>query len=161
MGSIDPRRLTTLYRLFDADGRLLYVGTSVHPQKRWEQHAATKPWWSAVHRATVEWLPGRDAALAAEREAIAAEAPLHNDKATEREVAFPYQGNRGPTRETLLRRAVSDFQKASDRLAVAVDRASLDGLSRDEIAAIAGGSPALVEGLFAYLVSSGGRPSPP
>lgn len=159
MGSIDPRRLTTVYRLFDAEGRLLYVGTSVHPQKRWEQHATTKPWWSAVHHAAVVWLSSRDAALAAEREAIVAEGPLHNDKATEKEAVFPYQGNRGPTRETLLRRAVSDHRKAVDRLAVAVDRASLDGLTKEEIATITGESAAAVDSLFEYLIAMGGRRS--
>lgn len=156
MGSIDPRRLTTVYRLFDAERRLLYVGTSVHPQKRWEQHASIKLWWSAVDHATVAWLPSRDAALSAEREAIATEKPLYNDKATEREAVFPFQGNRGPTRETLLRRAVSDYQKALDRLAVAVDRASLDGLNAEEVAAVLGDSVHTVDDLVRHRIAGGG-----
>ncbi|MFJ8871062.1 GIY-YIG nuclease family protein [Streptomyces sp. NPDC102473] len=150
--------MTAVYRLYDADRQLLYVGSSVHPQQRWEQHASTKLWWSAVKRATVEWLPDRETALSVERDAIAAESPLHNDKATEREAVFPYQGNRGPTRETLLRRALNDYRKAADRLAIAVDRASLDGLSNEEIAALLGENVDAVESLVKRRVAGGGLP---
>jgi len=137
-GPIDPRRLTTLYRLYGADDVLLYVGTSVAPQDRWEQHARNKLWWSSVQRATVEWHPHRAAALTAEREAIRSEKPLHNDKATPDEASFPYEGNRGPTAATLLRRAVTEARAALDRLAVAVDRAALGGMDLLEIAETAG-----------------------
>lgn len=155
-GSIDPRRLTAVYRLFDAEHRLLYVGSSVHPQQRWEQHASNKVWWSAVTRATVDWLPNRKAALSAERTAIRTEAPLHNDKATETEAAFPYQGNRGPTRETMLRRAAGEYRKAVDRLAIAVDRAALEGLSKEEIANVLGEDVAAVDRLTLHRIDGGG-----
>lgn len=133
-GPIDPRRLTTLYRLYGANDVLLYVGTSIDPQDRWEQHARGKLWWSSVTRASVEWHPNRAAALAAERAAIKTEKPLHNDKATPDESVFPYRGIRGPSSESRLRRAVAEHRSALDRLAVAVDRAALSGLTPSEIA---------------------------
>ncbi len=95
-------------------------------------------WWSSVARATVEWHPNRTVAMAAEREAIKTEKPLHNDKATPNEVAFPYQGNRGPSIEALLRRAATEHRTSLDRLAVAADRASLSGLTVTQIAEAAG-----------------------
>ncbi|MDX3183512.1 GIY-YIG nuclease family protein [Streptomyces sp. ME02-7008A-1] len=146
-GPIDPRRLTTLYRLFDGDDQLLYVGTSVDPQNRWEQHAREKLWWSAVARATVEWHPDRTSAMAAERAAIKAEEPLHNDKATPDEAVFPYRGARGPSVDSRLRRAVVEHRSSLDRLAVAVNRAALSGLAVAEIAETAG----LDEGDVSYL----------
>lgn len=133
-GPIDPRRLTTLYRLYDKADCLLYIGTSADAQTRWEQHAREKLWWSSVARAAVEWHPDRTTAMAAERAAIKAEAPLHNDKATPNEVVFPYRGNRSPSPASRLRRAVVEHRTALDRLAVAVDRAALSGLTAAEIA---------------------------
>lgn len=156
-GRINPSRPTTVYRLFDEAGRLLYVGTSANPQSRWEQHAREKLWWSSVTRATVEWCASRPDALAAEREAIRSERPLHNNKATPEEEAFPYQGNRGPSAETRLRRAGAEARGAMDRLAIAVNSAVASGLSTSEIAATVG----LDEGDIAHLATrverGGGR----
>lgn len=155
-GRIDPRRLTTVYRLYDQAGRLLYVGTSVDPRVRWEQHARSKLWWSAVTRATVVWHPTRTDALAAERHAIRTEGPLHNDKATDKEEVYPYQGNRGPTMETILRRAATEHRNALDRLAIAADRAALAGLSIDEIADKLSVSGLDVESLAERFTAGGG-----
>lgn len=68
---------TALYRLYDADGRLLYVGIAQDPEKRWSQHSRTKraTWWPLVARKTVEWFPNREAADAAETIAINNEKP--------------------------------------------------------------------------------------
>lgn len=155
-GPIDPRRLTTVYRLFDTSGHLLYVGTSADPQQRWEQHAREKLWWSSVARAEVDWHSNRDAALSAEREAIQSEEPLHNDKATPNEAVFPYLGNRGPTVETLLRRAVTEHRKALDRLVVAVDRAALGGMSTADIAGRTGLNEEDIAALAQRLANGGG-----
>jgi predicted GIY-YIG superfamily endonuclease len=158
-GLIDPRRLTTVYRLFDANDRLLYVGTSAEPQGRWEQHAREKLWWSAVTRAEVDWHPSRTDAMAAERAAIQNENPLHNDKATPIEAVFPYQGNRGPSMETVLRRAITEQRKSLDRLAVAVERAALSGLDSSRIAEISGLSDADVAVLAQRVIDGGGTSS--
>ena len=67
-----------LYRFFDADGHLLYVGISLNPGERWKQHRADKPWWLEVASITIDHLPDRDAALQAETAAIKSERPRYN-----------------------------------------------------------------------------------
>lgn len=39
---------TFLYRFFDADGNLLYVGITWNPWVRWRVHRKEKPWWPLV-----------------------------------------------------------------------------------------------------------------
>ena len=74
-----PRRYG-VYRLQDSDGRLLYVGASVSPRIRQSVHRSTRPWGKDVDpgRLTVDWYETEAEAAAAELEAIATEAPLHN-----------------------------------------------------------------------------------
>jgi predicted GIY-YIG superfamily endonuclease len=67
-----------LYRLFDRDGVLLYVGISRQWTTRAKRHASTKSWWRDVAAMTFEELPDREEALAAERRTIFAERPRHN-----------------------------------------------------------------------------------
>lgn len=69
---------TMLYRLYDADGRLLYIGVTCNPQQRWDGHRGDKPWWPLVARKELTTYPDRSAALTAERDAIRTEKPLHN-----------------------------------------------------------------------------------
>lgn len=69
---------TAVYRLYDADGSLLYVGTSNQPEARWKQHAPEKPWWPQVARKDIEWYPDRPKALTAEALAIITESPRYN-----------------------------------------------------------------------------------
>ncbi len=66
-----------LYRLFDNDDTLLYVGASKAPQTRLSAHR-TKSWGAAIVNMTEEAYPTRESAQTAEREAIASEQPLHN-----------------------------------------------------------------------------------
>jgi hypothetical protein len=70
--------VTVLYRHYDADGGVLYVGITFDPSSRRRQHASDKPWWPLVARTTYEWHPTRLAALGAERAAIATERPTFN-----------------------------------------------------------------------------------
>lgn len=69
---------TALYRFFDGDDVLLYVGVSRWPLCRMTQHAREKSWWRSVVRSTIEWLPDRATAMATERMAIGLERPRHN-----------------------------------------------------------------------------------
>lgn len=69
---------TALYRLYDSNDALLYLGISYNPEVRWEQHQNEKHWAHLVVRTTVEWYPTRRAALAAEARATAVEKPLHD-----------------------------------------------------------------------------------
>lgn len=80
--SLTPHRLTIdphfVYRCFDAEQRLLYVGCSVSPSQRIEQHRAKSWWWPQVARTRLLWFPNREYALHKEREAIAVEQPRWN-----------------------------------------------------------------------------------
>jgi predicted GIY-YIG superfamily endonuclease len=69
---------TAVYRLYDDQDVLLYVGVAKTFGKRWTQHASAKSWWPEVQRQTVEWFPDRDAAFAAEGIAMRDERPRHN-----------------------------------------------------------------------------------
>ena len=58
---------TTLYRFYDAEDNLLYIGvTSVGPQ-RWAEHEHHRSWWAMVAKANAEHYPDRASALAAEK----------------------------------------------------------------------------------------------
>lgn len=70
-------RRTCVYRAYDAQERLLYVGISMNLISRLTNHQRTA-WWSAVDEITVQWFEGREPAKAAERAAILNENPLYN-----------------------------------------------------------------------------------
>jgi hypothetical protein len=69
---------TALYRHFDGEGRLLYVGISLSPTYRLSQHRVSSSWFVRISRISVEWFHNRDTALEAERRAIKAEKPEYN-----------------------------------------------------------------------------------
>lgn len=69
---------TILYRMFDADDQLLYVGVTCNPPQRWKGHRAFSRWWTLVERKELHTYPDRSAALTAERDAIRAERPIYN-----------------------------------------------------------------------------------
>lgn len=86
----EDTRTHYVYRLFDAEGVLLYVGCSQNPEWRIRQYHA-QPWarsgrsefawdiYTRYHRHEIsEPFAGKLAARAAEREAIATEDPLFN-----------------------------------------------------------------------------------
>jgi predicted GIY-YIG superfamily endonuclease len=82
--SESPRRprvrdgLTVLYRWFDADGRLLYIGITNDLANRTEQHAESSEWFPFAAALTVWIYPDRASATSAETSAIKAEYPLFN-----------------------------------------------------------------------------------
>lgn len=71
---------TALYRHFDKDGVLLYVGISVCPVSRFKQHIGQSEWVYQVARIDVEWITSRREALAAEDKAIDIERPIWNTR---------------------------------------------------------------------------------
>jgi excisionase family DNA binding protein len=122
------RRVTTLYRFYDADGRLLYIGISGNPGRRFDQHAQEKNWWVLVARSTMEHFPGRRAAERAEAAAIVREQPLFN-------IAGSLPNPNGPTGDPgvvpatthpdpSLRLAAIDERIGAERLAFPVDEAA-------------------------------------
>jgi predicted GIY-YIG superfamily endonuclease len=68
-------RPTALYRFYDADDVLLYVGITYDLKKRWSTHRLDKSWWHLVSRKTHEWYANRALAEAAEARAIETERP--------------------------------------------------------------------------------------
>lgn len=68
----------TLYRFFDADGVLLYIGITERGAMRWEDHREEKHWWPAVTSCTLEHFESRLEVEAAERSAIKTERPRFN-----------------------------------------------------------------------------------
>lgn len=69
---------TTLYRLFDQHGRLLYVGISGNPGRRFSQHAGDKHWWGDVADVKLVHYRTRAEAEDAELYAIRSEHPAYN-----------------------------------------------------------------------------------
>lgn len=70
--------LTSVYRMYDSDGELLYVGMTMDLAERTRKHKAAAPWWKFVARVDVEHFDSRERAAAAERAAIDGEAPMYN-----------------------------------------------------------------------------------
>lgn len=66
-----------VYRLFDSEGRLLYVGISKDPMNRWQEHRGNS-WWRQVASYEVRWHPTRAEARVEEKEAMASESAQHN-----------------------------------------------------------------------------------
>lgn len=68
----------TLYRMYDADGALLYVGASTNLGSRLLAHGKTKPWWCDVASIKIERFQDRIEMLDAESNAIYNENPRYN-----------------------------------------------------------------------------------
>lgn len=73
-------RQTAVYRLFDAEDVLLYVGMTHDLYMRFNSHRAQKLWWPYTGYATVEWFANRAGARRHEAMAIVEEQPRFNDK---------------------------------------------------------------------------------
>lgn len=116
-------RPAAVYRLWDGEGRLLYVGSSYDPEVRVKGHRRA-PWWPLVARRTDEWHVSREAAYDAEGQAIIHERPVHNVVGTPRHT--------GPTERGRVQREASDA-----RWLVAL-RAVRNGATEEE-ARMAGG----------------------
>lgn len=69
---------TALYRLYDNNGELLYVGITNKPNHRFGQHRRTKPWWPRVARKELKWFSTTEDASKAEKKAITEEEPRYN-----------------------------------------------------------------------------------
>ena len=108
-----------LYRCYDADGLLLYIGCTnnverrVAAHRRGDGHSLASRWLSVfMTRHEVEGpFPGRDAGREAEREAIRTEQPLFN-----------YQERKGPNLAGwMTRRPIALYLVEQGHIALAVD----------------------------------------
>lgn len=76
--SESEQNLQHLYRHFDADGNLLYVGISLSAVHRLSQHKKYASWFSNIKRVEIEHFATRKEVLDAERIAVATENPKCN-----------------------------------------------------------------------------------
>lgn len=68
-----------LYRHYNEEGTLLYVGKTITPGKRQSAHRRTSDWWEEVRMITIEPRHGTEPdILLAETDAITTERPLYN-----------------------------------------------------------------------------------
>lgn len=67
-----------VYRLYNSDGLLLYIGQSCNTAARIAQHRRNPDWGHRIHRVETEAHQTRAQALEAESRAIAAELPHYN-----------------------------------------------------------------------------------
>lgn len=67
-----------LYRHFDCNGRLLYIGMTNNPDVRIRSHKRQSRWYGAIAAVTVEWITGFSKVCEAEVNAIKNEAPMYN-----------------------------------------------------------------------------------
>lgn len=75
-----PPKNHDLYRHFDADGKLLYVGISFCAVLRLSQHRTNAGWYDDIVSVTIEKFATREEVLEAEKKAIQTENPVHNIK---------------------------------------------------------------------------------
>lgn len=85
---------------------MLYVGISLSALHRLAQHKTDSHWFDEIARVEIEKHPTREAALLAERRAIASENPRHNLKRPPVEIERPATGA-DVSRAELLKRVVT------------------------------------------------------
>lgn len=69
---------TDLYRHFDSNGTLLYVGISLSTLNRLGQHKDNSRWYNSISNITIEKFNTREEALLAEKNSIINERPYYN-----------------------------------------------------------------------------------
>ena len=84
----------TLYRFFDKENNLLYIGISINAYNRYKGHLATKTWMDGVANITLQGYNSRAEVEAAEIEAIRSENPKYN--------RIRYNKNERPSLEELI-----------------------------------------------------------
>lgn len=80
--TFDPR--CVLYRCFDTDGKLIYIGQSMSIASRLQKHERKSTWWQQVSQITFErGYESREQLIAAETRAIQNEKPRYNKQFNE------------------------------------------------------------------------------
>ena len=72
------RRLHQMYRHFDKDDNLLYIGISINAVNRLRTHQTASGWYKSIHKIVIENYPSREELESAEIKAIQDENPKHN-----------------------------------------------------------------------------------
>lgn len=103
---------TALYRHYDAEGRLLYVGVSTDPNRRQLYHQSKADWIGLSVKVDVEWHRTRSAALASEAKAIFEESPVYNlQHADKTGVKYAATGHRIKSMRVASGMSQADFAK--------------------------------------------------
>lgn len=69
-----------VYRAYDADGRLLYIGHTKNTERRWDGHKKTAMWRSYCFKIITKEYVSKAEAVAVEKRAIRMLAPLYNSQ---------------------------------------------------------------------------------
>lgn len=130
----DNRPGTTVYRLFDDKGRLLYVGITGRNLSRIHQHSKAQRWWPMVSTATFEHYESRRDAIKHEAQAIRDEFPAYNrtmPNHPEPSLSAPKVNKRELVTKEQLKEAFDakcrrEFGVTSDGLLEAIQRGEID-----------------------------------
>lgn len=135
---------THLYRLFDKEDQLLYVGISWFAQVRIDAHMRGAPWRDEIARYEIETHPTRKAAAFAESEAINTEFPRYNKqgrRADPKSAAIARKQAaekvKGEARQVLRRRKKA-VDAARVRLEASIAQGREAGLTLAELAELSG-----------------------
>lgn len=118
-----------VYRFYDIDENLLYIGSTDYPPTRWSRHRTTQPWWPEVVAYSLEWWPDRAHAFAQEYKAIHAEAPRYNKQRQRASLVGELQ----PITEEVQRvfDAINDVEGIADPEARSRARAQITAKTRE------------------------------
>jgi predicted GIY-YIG superfamily endonuclease len=91
-GQPDPHSYF-VYRHYDEDGKLLYVGVTDEPARRLQEHMRDSRWRGKIVKVDSQRCASKQEAIAAENAAIRKEHPIWNKDrfAVEREIKVPFQ----------------------------------------------------------------------
>jgi len=98
-----------LYRHFDSNDKLLYVGVSLNAINRLSQHRDVSEWFTDIAKVTIEQFPNRQEVLDAETKAIQNENPKYNIQKRKKEKEPVQEEKKTPAesaRLNLIRRVV-------------------------------------------------------
>lgn len=126
---------TNLYRHFDDDNVLLYVGISLNAIKRTSEHIHCSPWARDIKRIEIDEFETRKAAMIAETDAIQAEKPLHNKLKTKppKKKRVITHIEKSKTRLTHMVTTLKPFYDLSDLSAFGLTRSRAEKLISDDL----------------------------
>jgi hypothetical protein len=132
---------TALYRLYDQNERLMYIGITANPTARWARHAEEKDWWPRVSIREVEWFSTRAEAEVAECAEIGRRLPPENrDRGVLPATYVTGSSNAEGPGEAMLQ-LVEAYGRAAKQLAEARDAATAarESLEREAISVMRSG----------------------
>jgi predicted GIY-YIG superfamily endonuclease len=119
---------TALYRQFNKENKLLYVGISLDYSKRIKQHYKGSAWFLDVTNIELQWFDTREEALKAEREAIRVEQPECNK----------HHINDGDERVPKFRHDAREFQGMNAQVMRHLENNGKMFLTKGEVASLVG-----------------------